>query len=1806
MKVVRKKTGGNVLGKFIHIIRSKVSSFSKFDNRKKAFILLPLCLVMVATLFLIARPKVAKAAWYSSSWSYRIKLSVDKSKVSGSSTLTDFPVLVSITNSSLQANAQSDADDILFTSANGQTKLDHEIESYTSASGILVAWVRIPSLLTSANTDIFMYYGNASATSQQNKTGVWDSNYRLIWHMSDTSGQHLDSSSKVHNSTSVSVTTQGSATGKVGGADDFNGTTNTVTSPDHSDYNSSTATIQTWVKFDQLSSVKTTDQFIIDKINSTSPFLSAVLRFIKLSDTVQACFTNISNTVNCATSSSTLSASAWYHLVAVYDGSNISIYINGALNGTPAALTGTLLDSDGVFRVSGDVNPANFTDGIIDEVRYSGTNRSADWIATEYNNQSSPSTFLTTGQVEQNISSVSNIPPVLYWNFDEGYGTTVNDVSGYSNSGTLGASTAAPTIQTEDMCMSGKCLKFDGSNDYVSRTYSSDTELNPGTGSFSVSAWFRHKPSVPSGTEYLVSRISSGGYGIWIETGGPVNGRVCFGIDDDATWSPDDQTCSTTALYDNSWHFIEAVKNGTSNIQLFIDGKLVNQNSSLTATGSLSGSSPTFYAGVFGNGTSNPLDGFLDEIKYFNYAKSSSQVLTDFESKGNTGQTSTTFGVAESNTSLSNGLVGYWKMDESTANTCTNDSCDSSGNANDGAWNGNTVNTTGKFSNGTIYDGTGDYTNITSSTSMQLTSQGSLSAWVYMSATPDNQDRFITHSQNNDFWIGINSTNFTAFIYDGSGVYAQAVAYSSYINTWVHITGTFDGKRLKLYVNGVLSADASAGSINYEGGDARSVIGSYADGTGGYLTGKVDDARLYNRALSNSEILTLYDWAPNPVGHWKMDEGTGTTANDVSGNGNSGTFTNSGWMNCKYGNCMKTLNNSAQDIVTVTDPASDILDFSNLQSFTYETWIKSSNKEDATHPLRKGGTSSSVVGYYIQLDTGNQATCAYTDGNGAGGVDSATSTSNIQDGSWHHIACVMDRNSSAFQIFIDGKLEASDASLTEGSAAVNTNNLIFGETSVSREFEGGVDDVRIYNYSRTSKQIVSDMNGGHPSVGSPIASALGHWKFDEGAGVTANNSGNGGTALNGTLTNFASPATSTSGWSSSGKFNKALNFEPTNDYVTIPDNSSLEGFTNISLCTWVYPRTTPDPSTNMDFIIKPMHVAGAAQADPYALYGLSMNSSQKAVFAISTGISSSFTTVTSANSINLNAWNHVCGIYDNQTMKTYINGVLDVNTTASTITIGTNSIDLRLGAYMASSGKDGVLNGLLDEVKIYNYALNADEVKLDMNQGKSTVVGGGSTNSTNTGADSSNAREYCVPGDTATCTAPTAEWKFDEKTGTSVLDSTGGNATGTLTNTTNTNWISGKKSNAIDFDNVVSANSVSNQYADLGDTTTFDGATALTFSSWIYIDTLPTGGNFVSIVRKDGSFTPMQLAGPSDGQPGMRFIIWLAGINVINDNDLANWPTKQWVHFAGTWTSGGKIKLYRNGINYFTSASTYTGSIANSANSLRFGATEANAEAYDGKMDQTRYWNRELTSAQIAWDYNRGAPTAWWKFDECQGTVANDSSGNSNTGTITLGGSPSIGNCSTSSTTWANGATGKLNGSLSFDGTDDYVSVNDSTTTRQASSFSISAWAYFNSANSGDYIIEKGTAGTANYYIYWWPGQGLDCGFHGGGNWIESDYSWTPTTSTWYHITCVFDDTADTIKTYVNNALVKTSTSITAAPDTGANNTYIGRSIVNNDYSMDGKIDDVRLYNYPLTFEQIKLIYNNDAAARFNPSTGSP
>ncbi len=199
----------------------------------------------------------------------------------------------------------------------------------------------------------------------------------------------------------------------------------------------------------------------------------------------------------------------------------------------------------------------------------------------------------------------------------------------------------------------------------------------------------------------------------------------------------------------------------------------------------------------------------------------------------------------------------------------------------------------------------------------------------------------------------------------------------------------------------------------------------------------------------------------------------------------------------------------------------------------------------------------------------------------------------------------------------------------------------------------------------------------------------------------------------------------------------------------------------------------------------------------------------------------------------------------------------------------------------------------------------------------------------------------------------------------------------------------------------------------------------------------------------------------------------------------------------------------------------------------------------------------------------------WWKFDESSGSVATDSSGEGNNGSIN---NLAAGNI---------GVTGKSGLAFDFDGSNDDVSIPDATSIRPNQNYSVSLW-FKPTSLSGSYthLVAKKGASIISYGIWINPSNKLyfevnDGSVHG--------LTGTATISTgnWYYAVATYDGTD--LKIYLNGNLESSTTSAGININYNSNDLFIGSGAFNNNFH--GIIDDVRIYNYPLTQTEIQLIH---------------
>jgi len=185
---------------------------------------------------------VGSGSCFQGSFTCNRKITVPQANVSGSTNLSEFPLLIKIENDcNLKTAANggsvqnSNGWDIIFTDSGGVNQLDHELVSYDAVTGDLVAWVST-ALSASSDTDIYMYYGNgAISCDPSNPAGVWNSNYKGVWHLEEdpaTAGTDgiIDSTSNAnHGTDNGSMNASDQVDGKIGKALDFDGSDDYLT-----------------------------------------------------------------------------------------------------------------------------------------------------------------------------------------------------------------------------------------------------------------------------------------------------------------------------------------------------------------------------------------------------------------------------------------------------------------------------------------------------------------------------------------------------------------------------------------------------------------------------------------------------------------------------------------------------------------------------------------------------------------------------------------------------------------------------------------------------------------------------------------------------------------------------------------------------------------------------------------------------------------------------------------------------------------------------------------------------------------------------------------------------------------------------------------------------------------------------------------------------------------------------------------------------------------------------------------------------------------------------------------------------------------------------------------------------------------------------------------------------------------------------------------------------------------------------------------------------------------------------------------
>ena len=692
---------------------------------------------------------------------------------------------------------------------------------------------------------------------------------------------------------------------------------------------------------------------------------------------------------------------------------------------------------------------------------------------------------------------------------------------------------------------------------------------------------------------------------------------------------------------------------------------------------------------------------------------------------------------------LSEGLIGYWSfndndMAQSPSNTFA---MDRSGNGNNGKLKNmatSSARVTGKIGQGLSFDGTDDYVDVGNKSDFNFgTSNFSIAGWVKTSSP--NTENFIskrTVCDNESFW----ETQIQGPSPSERGVELSVdqdnlgTNYNNIISSpindgnWHHFAFTRVGATLTVYIDGKFDTGTPFGNPKIGAGTANiSNAGTVllAKGTcASQFSGSTDDVRVYNRALSVAEIQRLYrigatakfgisnnsgSLTQGLVGYWSFNDNdmaqspNNMFALDRSGSGNNGKLknmaTSSARVTGKIGQGLSF--DGTNDFVSVTHHSSIDL----TSALTVALWVKTTVADKWLVEKRDSGQANGWA-----INGNSDGTFGFGINNG-GTTQSITSTSLINDGNWHFLVGVLD--AGVVKLYFDMQSQGTPTGAPT-TAASHTGNLFIGKRVNDTDYHNGlIDDARVYNRALSVAEIqrlyrigATAKFGISNNSGSLTQGLVGYWSFNDNDMAQSPNNmfalDRSGQGNNGRLNN-----TATSSVRVSGKIGQGLSFDGSNDYVNIGNSTTyyFNGTLPFAISLWfkhngnaraMISRYNAGVVGNWEFFLTNsggVKLRALREITPY--------------------------TITGNTVLNSNTWYHGVFLYDGVNMQLFLNGERDATPVASgNISADQSNLSVVIGSEPNNGVPGQIFDGLIDDVRVYNRALTADEIKRLYNLGR--------------------------------------------------------------------------------------------------------------------------------------------------------------------------------------------------------------------------------------------------------------------------------------------------------------------------------------------------------------------------------------------------------------------------------------------------------------------------------------------------------
>jgi len=417
------------------------------------------------------------------------------------------------------------------------------------------------------------------------------------------------------------------------------------------------------------------------------------------------------------------------------------------------------------------------------------------------------------------------------------------------------------------------------------------------------------------------------------------------------------------------------------------------------------------------------------------------------------------------------GLVGYWSFDEGVGTQAG----DLSGNRNEGVLMNDPEWSVGHIGNALTFSGS-EWVDLSGGGVNDIGLSGAMTISLWFWADNDNSNQYFLDNRNPGSWWFIKD-------YTGGpcGSIPNNICFEDRLmatdadwdpGEWTHLVVTDDTTTATMYINGEVvdtgQGESSAISTNLRIGTRYS--------NSGYFQGKMDEVRLYGRALSGAEVQSLYSsskgtlvgvvpadkYTDGLVLHYTFDGDTlsGSTLGDLAGN-NDGTLSGAVPTIGIVGQAMEF---GGDDIVDIPNGWGSGVDFTEISG---ATWV---------YPTSTSGTKGLLEGrgsdFHWEITSGNWRVRL------AGfNIQSATAAPPINE--WQHVAFTYNGSSGQFNYYVDGVNVYSSTGNSGTNSFFSSGNTQLGDSNFgTRYWQGKIDDFRIYNRALSAEEIAGLAQGG--------------------------------------------------------------------------------------------------------------------------------------------------------------------------------------------------------------------------------------------------------------------------------------------------------------------------------------------------------------------------------------------------------------------------------------------------------------------------------------------------------------------------------------------------------------------------------------------------------------------------------------------------------------------------------------------------------------------------------------------------------